>query len=242
MVRLLSADMDPTASSQRKITTCNGGTGTDWDVPQKLTGTYGGDPLTYAQDLQKQILVGEYGAWRSLGLHTEGPFMQNGILSEDRMSQLLETKVRLAESVKNKVAGQFEWLLYSHENPGRVQGGEGVRELDRVGPVNYKGLLTPWGQPLDAFYMFRANYASKVKEPMVYIVSHTWPNRWLKPGKKDSINVYSNCDEVELFNDVNSVSLGKRSNRGIGTHFEWNKVDIKYNVLYAIGYVNGSKQ
>lgn len=231
--------LDPTASSQRKITTCNGGRGTDWDVPQNWSGTYGGDPLKYGSDLQKELLVGEYGAWRSLDLHTSGSFLKTSILSEDRMTQLLETKVRLADSVKNSVAGQFAWLLYSHENPGRVQGGEGLRELDRVGPVNYKGLFTIWGQPTDAFYMYRSNFADKVKEPMVYIVSHTWPNRWLKPGKKDSITVYSNCDEVELFNDVNNLSLGKQSRKGIGTHFQWNNVDIKYNVLYAVGYVNG---
>jgi beta-galactosidase len=231
--------LDPTASSQRKITTCNGGRGTDWDVPQNWSGTYGGNPFDYAQDLQKDVLVGEYGAWRSIDLHTEGPFNQTNVLSEDRMSQLLETKVRLAESAKQNAAGQFMWLLYSHENPGRVQGGEGERELDRVGPVNYKGLFTIWGQPLDAFYMYRANYADRVKEPMVYIVSHTWPNRWLKPGKKDSISVYSNCDEVELFNDVKTVSLGKKARGGIGTHFQWDGADIKYNVLYAVGYVNG---
>lgn len=231
--------LDPTASSQRKITTCNGGEGTDWDVPQNWTGTYGGNPLTYGDDLKKQILVGEYGAWRSLGLHTEGPFNANGPLSEDRMTQLMETKVRLAESVKDRVAGHFQWLLYSHENPGRTQGGEGQREPDRVGSVNYKGLFTPWGQPTDAFYMYRANYAPKSSEPMVYIVSHTWPNRWLSPGKKDSIIVYSNCDEVELFNDLNHESLGKRKRQGIGTHFQWDGADIKYNVLYAVGYING---
>jgi hypothetical protein len=232
-------ELDPTASSQRKITTCNGGRGTDWDVPQNWTGTYGGNPLTYGEDLQKQLLVGEYGAWRSLDLHTSGPFAQTGILSEDRMAQLMETKVRLAESVKDKVAGHFQWLLYSHENPGRTQGGEGYRELDRVGPINYKGLFTPWGQPLDVFYMYRANYAPKQTQPMVYIVSHTWPNRWLTPGLKDSITVYSNCDEVELFNDVKTVSLGRQKRGATGTHFQWNKVDIKYNVLYAVGYVNG---
>ncbi|MGF7073767.1 malectin domain-containing carbohydrate-binding protein [Mucilaginibacter sp. 3215] len=231
--------LDPTASSQRKITTCNGGEGTDWDVPQNWTGTYGGNPLTYGDDLKKQILVGEYGAWRSLGLHTEGPFNANGPLSEDRMTQLMETKVRLAGSVKDQVVGHFQWLLYSHENPGRTQGGEGQRELDRVGPVNYKGLFTPWGQPTDAFYMYRANYVPKDKEPMVYIVSHTWPSRWLTPGKKDSIIVYSNCDEVELFNDLNHESLGIRKRQGIGTHFQWLGADIKYNVLYAVGYVNG---
>lgn len=231
--------LDPTASAQRKVTTCNGGKGTDWDVPQNWTGTYGGDPLTYAEDVQRQVLIGEYGAWRTLDLHTEGPFMQKGPYSENNMTQLMETKVRLAESVKDKTAGHFFWLFSSHDNPGRVQGGEGLRELDRIGPVNYKGLFTPWEEPLDVFYMFRANYAPKETEPMVYIVSHTWPGRWLKPGLKDSITVYSNCDEVELFNDVNTVSLGKRKRTGIGTHFQWDRADIQYNVLYAKGYVKG---
>ncbi len=231
--------LDPTVSSQRLVTTCNGGEGTDWDVPQNWTGTYGGNPATYAQDIKKQILVGEYGAWRTLDLHSEGGFAQNGVLSEDRMTQLMEQKIRLAESVKDSCAGQFFWLLSSHDNPGRVQGGEGLRELDRVGPVNYKGLLTPWEEPTDAFYMFRSNYVSAKKEPMVYIVSHTWPNRWMKPGIKDSIIVYSNCDEVELFNDIDNASLGKKKKNGIGTHFQWDKVNIQYNVLYAVGYVDG---
>lgn len=233
--------LDPTASSQRKVTTCNGGKGTDWDVPQNWTGTYGGDPLTYAEDIQRQVLIGEYGAWRTLDLHTEGPFDQKGAYSENNMTQLMETKVRLAEAVKDKTAGHYFWLYSSHDNPGRVQGGEGLRELDRVGPVNYKGMFTPWEEPLDVFYMFRANYAPKTTEPMVYIVSHTWPERWLTAGKKDSITIYSNCDEVELFNDVNSASLGRRKRGAIGTHFQWDGANIQYNVLYAIGYVEGKE-
>lgn len=232
-------EMDPTTPSQRLVTTCNGGEGTDWDVPQNWTGTYGGDPATYGEDLKRQVLVGEYGAWRTLDLHTEGAFVQNGAYSEDRMTQLMEQKVRLAEAARDSTAGHFMWLLTSHDNPGRVQGGEGYRELDRIGPVNYKGLLTAWEEPLDVFYMYRSNYAAKEKEPMVYIVSHTWPDRWTKPGKKDGIVVYSNCDEVELFNDLRSQSLGRRKRGGIGTHFQWDSVNIHYNVLYAIGYVNG---
>lgn len=229
--------LDPTASSQRKVTTCNGGKGTDWDVPQNWTGTYGGNPLTYGEDLQRQVLVGEYGAWRTIDLHHTDA---NGKgYTENKMTDLMETKVRLVESVKNKTAGHFFWLYSSHDNPGRVQGGEGLRDLDRVGPVNYKGMFTPWEEPTDVFYMFRANYAPKQTEPMVYIVSHTWPNRWTKPGIKDSVVVYSNCDEVELFNDVNGQSLGRRKHDVIGTHFQWNKPDIQYNVLYAVGYVNG---
>ena len=237
----LIRQLDPTASSQRLVTTCNGGSGTDWDVPQNWTGTYGGDPSTYANDLKRQLLVGEYGAWRTLDLHSEEDAYKSGVYSEERMARLLETKLRLGESAKDSAAGHFLWLLTSHDNPGRVQAGEGYRELDRIGPVNYKGLLTPWEQPLDAYYMYRSNYCSKKKEPMVYIVSHTWPDRWTDTGKKNNIVVYSNCDEVELFNDVRSQSLGRRKNQGTGTHFQWDDVDIRYNVLYAVAYVNGKE-
>ncbi|MEH6306870.1 malectin domain-containing carbohydrate-binding protein [Olivibacter sp. CPCC 100613] len=235
----LIRSLDPTASSQRKVTTCNGGSGTDWDVPQNWTGTYGGDPMLYDQDLKKQILVGEYGAWRSIDFHAEKPFTKASANTEDRMRELMETKIRLAEKVKDSVAGHFFWLFNSHDNPGRVQGGEGLRELDRIGPVNYKGLLTPWDEPTDAYYMFRANYADAKTAPMVYIVSHTWPNRWESPGIKNEIIVYSNCDEVELFNDVDGSSIGRKKNGGIGRPFIWNKVPVRFNVLHAKGYVNG---
>ena len=229
--------LDPTASSQRKVTTCNGGKGTDWDVPQNWTGTYGGDPLTYGEDLKRQVLVGEYGAWRTIDLHKLNPGEKG--YTENVMTDLMEKKVRLADSVKDKTAGHFFWLYSSHDNPGRVQGGEGLRDLDRVGPVNYKGMFTPWEEPTDVYYMFRANYAPKLTEPMVYIVSQTWPNRWSEPGIKDSVVVYSNCDEVELFNDVNNESLGRKTRGKIGTHFQWNNVALNYNVLYAVGYVDG---
>ncbi len=107
-----------------------------------------------------------------------------------------------------------------------MQNGEGFRDIDKIGPVNYKGLFTIWGEPLDAFYMYRANYISNKTNPMVYIVSHTWPSRWEKPGIKNGIDIYSNCDEVELFNDVNKSSLGKLKNPGIGQHFQFNNVNI----------------
>jgi len=232
-------EMDPLSASQRIVTTCNGGEGTDWNVVQNWSGTYGGDPLKYHLEMTTQLLNGEYGAWRSTDLHTEGEFDQKGTLSENRFSQLMEIKVREAESVKDKIAGQFNWLFASHENPGRVQNGEGFRDIDKVGPVNYKGLFTIWGEPLDAFYMYRANYVSNKTNPMVYVVSHTWPSRWKTTGIKNGIDIYSNCDEVELFNDVNKVSLGKLKNPGIGQHFQFNNVNIQYNVLYAVGYVNG---
>jgi len=213
--------LDPTASSQRLIVTCNGGQGTDWDVPQNWTGTYGGDPKTYGADLIRQVLVGEYGAWRTADLHGE---TANSL---DRMCSLMEQKIRLADSVKTQVAGHFAWLYASHDNPGRVQSGEGNREIDRIGPVNYKGLLTEWEEPLDPYYLYKANFTRPGTDPMVYIVRRPQP----------TVIVYSNCDTVELFNGL--TSLGKRTRHGIGAHFEWNDVKTKFRQIKAVAYDKG---
>lgn len=231
--------LDPTTSSQRLVTTCNGGSGTDWNVIQNWSGTYGGNPDNYANELSEQLLNGEYGAWRSIDLHTEGGFDQDGIYSEGRMNLLMESKIRLGEQAAKESCGQFHWLMASHDNPGRTQSGEGMRDMDRLGPVNYKGALTIWGEPLDLFYLFRSNYAPKGSEPMVYIVSHTWPDRWIKPGIKDGIRIFTNCDEVELFNGVKENSLGRKKRGGIGTHIVFDGVNIHYNLLYAVAYVDG---
>lgn len=228
--------LDPTASDQRLITTCNGGSGTDWDVVQNWSGTYGGKPDNYGEELKQQLLNGEYGAVRSIGLHTEGGFVQKGIISEDRMWQLMEQKIRLAENNKDSLCGQFFWIYNSHENPGRIQNEEGVRDIDRVGPFNNKGLQTSWGEPVDAYYLYQSNYG---KEPMVYIVSHTWPDRWKTPGLKDSLIVFSNCDSVELFNDWGSSSLGMRYRKNKGSHLQWDQVNVRYNMLLAVGYRGG---
>lgn len=235
-------EMDPTARNMRIITTCNGGDGTDWNVVQNWSGTYGGDLFNYHRELAQpaQLLNGEYGAWRSIDLHTEpGAFEPNGVWSEGRMCQLMETKIRLAEQVRDSVSGQFQWIFSSHDNPGRRQPDEGYRLIDKMGPFNYKGLTTPWEEPLDVYYMYRANYVSAAKDPMVYIVSHTWPHRF-EARRRADIQVYSNCDSVLLYNDAGSEAfLGRKINKGIGTHFIWEKRDIRYNVLRAVGYFGG---
>lgn len=236
-------EMDPTARNMRVITTCNGGEGTDWNVIQNWSGTYGGNVDNYARELaqKNQLLNGEYGAWRSIGLHTEpAAFDANGVWSEERMCQLMETKIRLAEQAKDSVCGQFQWIYSSHDNPGRRQPDEAYRKIDKVGPFNYKGLVTPWEEPLDVYYMYRANYVSAAKDPMVYLVSHTWTDRFASGRRRATIEAYSNCDSVLLYNDAADAQfLGRKMNHGVGTHFMWENRDIRYNVLRAVGYCEG---
>ena len=147
-------EMDPRCASGRLVTTCNGGEGTDWNVVQNWSGTYGGNIDNYGNELKQpeQLLNGEYGAWRTVGNHTGEGY------TEERFADLLMKKVRLAESVRDSVCGQFLWLLVSHDNPGRRQPDEALRRIDKVGPYNYKGLFTPWEQPTDAFYRYQQHY------------------------------------------------------------------------------------
>ena len=166
----------------------------------------------------------------------------HGVWSEDRMCQLMETKIRLAEQAKDSVCGQFQWIYSSHDNPGRRQPDEAYRKIDKVGPFNYKGLVTPWEEPLDIYYMYRANYVPAAKDPMVYLVSHTWANRFEKGRRRATIEAYSNCDSVLLYNDLTNEKatfLGRKKNNGTGTHFMWENRDIRYNVLRAVGYYKG---
>ena len=235
--------MDPTADSMRPITTCNGGEGTDWNVIQNWSGTYGGDIFRYDSELAQpnQLLNGEYGAWRSIGLHAEpGSPESEGVWSEEAACHLMEVKVRLAEEARDKVCGHFQWIYSSHDNPGRRQPDEAYRLIDKVGPFNYKGLVTPWEEPTDLYYMYRSNYVDADRDPMVYIVSHTWPHRFKKPGNA-TIEVYSNCDSVRLYNDAagEGAYLGYQTRGRVGTHFIWANRDIRYNVLRAVGYRRG---
>ncbi len=237
-------EMDPMARNMRVITTCNGGEGTDWNVIQNWSGTYGGNVYDYGKELSgsNQLLNGEYGAWRSVGFHSEpSAFDPNGPWTEERMCDLMETKVRLAEEAADSVCGHYQWIYSSHDNPGRRQPDEAYRMIDKVGPFNYKGLVTPWEEPTDVYYMYKGNYTSPKSDPFVYIASHTWPDRFDAPREAD-IRVYSNCDSVRLFNAANdSNSLGTKVKGRIGTHFEWNNVPVDCNVLRAEGFYGGRK-
>ena len=149
--------LDPTCRDQRLITTCNGGEGTDWNVIQNWSGTYGGSAENYDNELKRpeQLLNGEYGAWRTIDLHGDAKY------SEESFTKLLETKARLAESAKDSVCGHFQWLFTSHDNPGRTQPDGALRRIDKIGPINYKGLTTIWEEPTPAYYMYRSRYASR---------------------------------------------------------------------------------
>ena len=195
-------EMDPTAQTMRAITTCNGGEGSDWNVIQNWSGTYGGTADKYDEELKQpnQLLNGEYGAWRTLGfrssdaekLHAGDAKALSKAYTEDAFVSLLSKKAMLAESAKDSVCGHFQWLFVSHENPGRVQPDEAYRRIDKVGPFNYKGLLTPWEQPTEGFYWYRNHY-TKVQPDTLTPTAADRNRDLLKPAEGYTYLYRVNC-------------------------------------------------
>ena len=220
-------EMDPTAQTMRAITTCNGGEGSDWNVIQNWSGTYGGTADQYDQELKQsnQLLNGEYGAWRTLGfrssdaekLHAGDAKALSKAYTEDAFVSLLGKKAMLAESAKDSVCGHFQWLFVSHENPGRVQPDEAYRRIDKVGPFNYKGLLTPWEQPTEGFYWYRNHY-TKVQPDTLTPTAADRSRNLLKPAEG-----YTYLYRVNCGGDAVTDSYGS----------EWEQDDSVYSHSWA---------
>lgn len=220
-------EMDPTAQTMRAITTCNGGEGSDWNVIQNWSGTYGGTADKYDQELKQpnQLLNGEYGAWRTLGfrssdaekLHAGDAKALSKAYTEDAFVSLLSKKAMLAESARDSVCGHFQWLFVSHENPGRVQPDEAYRRIDKVGPFNYKGLLTPWEQPTEGFYWYRNHY-TKVQPDTLTPTAADRNRDLLKPAEG-----YTYLYRVNCGGDAVTDSYGS----------EWEQDDSVYSHSWA---------
>lgn len=220
-------EMDPTAQTMRAITTCNGGEGSDWNVIQNWSGTYGGTADKYDEELKQpnQLLNGEYGAWRTLGfrssdaekLHAGDAKALSKAYTEDAFVSLLGKKAMLAESARDSVCGHFQWLFVSHENPGRVQPDEAFRRIDKVGPFNYKGLLTPWEQPTEGFYWYRNHY-TKVQPDTLTPTAADRNRNLLKPAEG-----YTYLYRVNCGGDAVTDSYGS----------EWEQDDSVYSYSWA---------
>ncbi len=99
----------------------------------------------------------------------------------------------------------------------------------------WKGVIDMKEMKKDAYYYYQSIWTT---EPMVHISEKSWTPRdsW-PPGQPESIEVFSNCDVVELFH--NGRSLGSRRK---GERFSW-EVQFRegLNSLKAAGERKGTK-
>jgi beta-galactosidase len=92
------------------------------------------------------------------------------------------------------------------------------------------GILDTCGFPKDVFYYYQSCWTDK---PVLHLMPH-----WNWPGKETqdiNVDAFSNCQEVELF--LNGQSLGRKA-MPRNSHWQWN---VKYapGTLSAKGYDHG---
>ncbi|MGY3791665.1 glycoside hydrolase family 2 protein [Aquimarina sp. 433] len=228
--------------------------------PSIWSGWYSGSYVTYEKALKKYIkeyrhfLHAEYGGSSHYGRHTETPIDGLGEMDNDGWTEAItQTAVtniaKIGDWSENYIVDLFDWHLKTSETTpsfvGNVQWafkdfGTPLRPENDIPYVNQKGIMDREGNPKDAYYVFKSYWA---KDPFVYIESHSWTERQGPKDKSRIVNVYSNCDTVELF--FNGKSCGKKQ-KDISVFpasgLTW-EVLFKEgeNKLKAVGYKNGEK-
>ncbi len=144
---------------------------------------------------QKPIGLSEYGC-EALNWHTSNP--TQGDYTEEYQAYYHEELIKqIAE--RPYIWATHVWNMFDFAADARAEGGENG--------MNHKGLVTFDRQyKKDAFYAYKAWLNP---EPMVHICGKRYIDRVEDITK---VTIYSNCDEVELFRNDESVGKQKKGN------------------------------
>ncbi len=141
----------------------------------------------------KAIGLSEYGC-EALDWHTSTP--TQGDYTEEYQAYYHEELIKQI-AVRPYIWATHVWNMFDFAADARAEGGENG--------MNHKGLITFDRQyKKDAFYAYKAWLNP---EPMVHICSKKYIDRVEDVTK---VTVYSNCDEVELFRNGESVGKQKK--------------------------------
>lgn len=145
-----------------------------------------------------------------------------------------------------QVLGEFVWTGFDYLGEPTPYGGrdnttDGRWNADWPSRSSYFGCVDLCGFPKDRFYLYQSQWTT---EPMVHVLPHwNWEGH---EGKLIPVYAYTNCDEVELI--VNGESLGKQRKGVDKTPVKvdccnWpggdldSKYRLRWNVPYSLGTV-----
>lgn len=139
---------------------------------------------------------------------------------EEYQSYILETYLSFLQQ-RNDIPISFVWNMFDfscYRNEG------GIPRTNTKGLVCYNHVTRK-----DAYYLYKANWNKKDK--FVYLTSKRYTERI---NKVQQIKVYSNCENVELYINGNSVGEGRKQQDGV---FVWDDVKLDaVNELKAVGF------
>jgi beta-galactosidase len=150
----------------------------------------------------------------------------DGDWSETYICNLFDWYLKEQETMPD-LSGSAQWIFEDFATP--------LRPDNPIPRVNEKGLTERDLTPKEGYYVFQSFWAEK---PMVHIYGHTWPVRWGDAGEKKWVRVYSNCGDVELFLNGESVGVKHRDSQDFpGAGLRW-EVPFREgaNTLRAVGH------
>lgn len=161
------------------------------DVVGLYSGDFNRDDRDHRTDPKRKFMIEEYTVANiGRGIYGMGPESEDlGCVKHEEF---------LAEVNKRPwISGSVIWHQFDYDG----------EEYDPVIPhVVTFGMADSWRIPKDVFYFYQSQWSGK---PMLHICGHwTWPG---EEGKKRTVKVYSNCREVEL--ELNGQSLGVRQTK-----------------------------
>jgi beta-galactosidase len=172
----------------------------------------------------KRVGISEYGAGSNPAQHAEGTLVQpkpKGPYHPEEWQTYVHETDWAAMKDNPALWGTFIWVMFDFQVAGRNEGSQPH--------LNDKGLVTQDRKTKkDIYYFYQANWSDK---PMIRIASHGMTPRRLGTTE---VQVFSNCDKVELF--VNGKSLGAVKPDKVQV-FRWENVALQSgsNQIKAVG-------
>ena len=136
----------------------------------------------------------------------------------------------------------FDWVLKEQETMPWLTGAANwtfkdfstpLRPENPIPYVNQKGVVERDLTPKESYYVFQSYWS---EQPMLHIFGKEWV-RSGKEGEPKQIRVYSNCQEVELFVNGESLGVHERNPQDFpAAGLRWESVlDTGVNFIKAIG-------
>jgi beta-galactosidase len=143
-----------------------------------------------------KLLVSEYGAEGKYGYHVNNP-----VKFDHSLTYQLALHRTYWETIKKHdfIMGGALWNMFDFASWAKV---------GNIPHINQKGTATYDRRPKGLYYYYQSEWTDK---PMVYIWEHTLIHRYGQPNTAHPVEIFSNCNEVELF--VNGTSQGKRNKK-----------------------------
>jgi beta-galactosidase len=197
------------------------------------TGWYEGtlDQIGASMDRYREFLLERYGRQLPVVVSSYGAAADSSVHSDRprRNDYSHEYQTRFHRRFEAEIAGR-PWVA-----GGLVFTFRDVQSAQPIPRHTWKGVLDLDERKRDAYYWYQSIWTDR---PMVHVARQDWSPRdvW-PPSAKKQVEVFSNCDAVEL--TVNGASRGRKAK---GQGFTWNVSFAEGPLqLRAVGDKNGQR-